>query len=84
VSFLDVVFGAPPEAPEEEDVDQLEGRNLGLHVRECTRRYNDLNANIHKTAVEIYGTRRLLIIIIAILIANKVIDVSLLTGLFAQ
>lgn len=85
MALMDTLFGNPPEYNPDRDPlaqpDEREAKDLPFHVRQCARRYEGLMNEITKTHAHIYGTQRLLVVIILLLIANKAIDVSVLTGL---
>lgn len=85
MSLLDTIIGSAPKAYDPEDdglakVDPLEGRSAPFAARRNTQRYVVVKEELSGVAAEVYGTRRLLVIIIALLIANKVIDVSVLAS----
>ena len=85
MALMDTLFGPGPEYDPERDPlarpDEREAKDLPFHVRQCARRYEGLMNEITKTHANIHGTQRLLVVIILLLIANKAIDVSVLTGL---
>jgi hypothetical protein len=85
MSLLDALFGKPQEYNPETDPmavpDENEVKNLSLHVRQCARRYASLKQGHVDMAGQLQSTQRLLIIIIGLLVANKIIDLSFLTGL---
>lgn len=84
MALMDTLFGTGPEYNPERDPlaqpDEREAKDLPFHVRQCARRYEGLMNEITKTRAQIHGTQRLLVVIILLLIANKAIDVSVLTG----
>lgn len=59
-------------------------KTLKSHVQECGKRYVELRAAIQDGAIEQYHTRRLLWVIVALLVLNKVIDVSQLATLLGN
>jgi len=85
MALLDTIFGPPPAYDPERDPlaqpDEKEAKDLPFHVRQCARRYEGLMNQIVQTHVHIHSTQRLLVIIIVLLIANKAIDISVVTGL---
>lgn len=84
MALLDSIFGQAPVYDADKDPyaqpDERESKDLPLHVRACTRRYEMLMTEIAKTHQNVHATQRLLVVIIILLIANKIIDVSVLTG----
>jgi len=84
MTLLDSIFGQAPSYDADKDPyaipDERESKDLALHVRACTRRYEMLMTEIAKTHQNVHSTQRLLVVIIALLIANKLIDVSVITG----
>lgn len=87
MSLLDAIFGQPPSYDADSDPmavpDEGEVKNLSLHVRQCAKRYAALRQGHAQMGVQLHGTQRLLIVIILVLVANKVIDISFLTGMLA-
>jgi len=85
MALLDTIFGPPPSYDPDRDPlahpDEKESKDLSFHVRQCARRYESIMNQIVQTHAHIHSTQRLLVIIIILLIANKAIDVSFLTGL---
>ncbi len=88
MSLLDIVFGKLPEYDASRDPmahpDEREAKDLSLHVRQCAMRYQTLMLAITEARANIYGTQRLLLVIIALLLMNKVIDFSVLTTALGQ
>lgn len=88
MSLLDIVFGKLPEYDASRDPmahpDEREAKDLSLHVRQCAKRYETLMLAITEARANIYGTQRLLLVIIALLLANKVIDFSVLRTALGQ
>lgn len=76
MSALEFLFGAPRVKPSEGlgGFDKREEEDLGLHVANCARRYDDL-----RTSVD--GVRFLIWIVIVILLASNVINVQSVIGL---
>lgn len=88
MSLMDTILGRPPEPYDPEDdplakVDPIEARSGAFAARRNAERYAVAMGEINKVAQEQSGTRRLLLIIIGLLIANKAIDISVLTGLLS-
>ena len=85
MSIMDLVFGKAAEYDETTDPlatpDPRETRDHAFHVHQDTYRYRSLKKASVDAATETQSVRRLLLVIIVILIANKVIDVSFFTGL---
>lgn len=85
MALMDTIFGqAPTYNPEHDPLanpDEKEAKDLPLHVRQCARRYESIMHGVTAAHAHIHGTQRLLVIIIILLIANKAIDVSMLSGL---
>lgn len=77
MSVLDLLFGAARVKPSEGlgGFDEREEKDLGLHVNNCARRYDDL-----RTSLE--GVRLLLWIVIAILLASNFMDLKAILELF--
>jgi len=88
MSMLDVVFGKAPEYNADADPlavpDDQEVKNLPLHVRQCARRYAALKQGHVDIWVQLQSTQRILILIVVLLLANKVIDLSVITGVLGQ
>lgn len=88
MSLLDIVFGKLPEYDASKDPmahpDEREAKDLSLHVRQCAKRYETLMLAITEARANIFGTQRLLLIIIALLLMNKVIDFSVLRTALGQ
>lgn len=86
MSLFDVLFGKTPEYDPARDPmghpDEREAKDLSLHVRQCAARYQTLMIAITEARANLHGTQRLLIIIIALLIANKAIDFRVLQDMF--
>lgn len=86
MSLMDAIFGARPEYDPDTDPmaipDERESKDQAFHVRQDARRYAAVMHTVTGVAGQQQGTQRLLIVIIALLIANKAIDVSFFTGLF--
>lgn len=83
MSLLDAIFGKAPEYDPEDDPlmpDARESRDHAFHVRQDGRRHASTMQLFTTLAGQQQATQRLLIIIIALLIASKVIDVSVFTG----
>lgn len=89
MSLLDAFFGRPPDPYDPRldplaEADPMESRKLSFHVRECARRWVELRLDLGALAIEQHRQNRMLWIVIALLVANKVIDVSALATLFAN
>jgi hypothetical protein len=84
MSLLDVLFKNIPDYDADNDPlatpDEREVKDLPLHVRQCARRFGDLKQSQVATAQQLQSTQKLLVIVIVLLLANKVIDVSSFTG----
>lgn len=76
MSVLDLLFGQPRVKPSEGlgGFDKREEEDLGLHVANCARRYDDLRTSID-------GLRLLVWVVILLLLASNVIGVKALIGL---
>jgi len=84
--FLDTILGRAPAPYDPEDdkmakVDPIENRSLPFLARRTVERHAAVRRELSDVAIEVYGTRRLLIVIIGLLIASKAIDISIITGL---
>lgn len=84
MSLLDVVFKKVPDYDPDNDPlanpDEREAKDLPLHVRQCARRFSDLKRGHVQIDQQLQSTQKLLIILIMLLVANKVIDISFFTG----
>ena len=84
MSIIDIVSrlaGRPPARynPYEDHAslpDPRKERTLRQHVDECAKRYRELRGAIQDGVIEQYNQRVLLWIVIALLVANKAIDLS--------
>ena len=89
MSWLDLISGRPPQ-PYDPRIDRAawpdprREKSLKAHVEECAKRYQELRGSVQDNVIEIYGLRRLLWIVIALLIANKVIDLGQFATLAAN
>ena len=86
MAFLDVLFGSSPEPYDWRSdplaqVDAREAKSHIVHVRECLNRWVDLQTAIGQLRIEQHRQNRLLWFVIALLVANKIVDVSTLTAL---
>lgn len=61
--------------------DEREESDLGRHVTKCALRYGDLKRSHVEITQQMQSTQKLLVGLILFLVATKVIDVSLWTGL---
>lgn len=61
--------------------DDREEHDLGRHVTKCALRYGDLKKSHVEITQQMQSTQKLLVGLIIFLVATKVIDVSLWTGL---
>lgn len=89
MSLLDTILGKPPEHYDPEDdalakVDPIETKSAPFAARRNAERYTKAMTTVSVVAQEVSGTRRLLLIIIALLIANKAIDIGVIAGLLGQ
>lgn len=86
MSLMDALFKTIPDY--EADNDPLakpgedEKGDLGLHVNLCAVRYSDLKQGHVQITQQLQMQQKLLMILIAILLLNKVIDISMITGFF--
>lgn len=88
MAFLEQIFGGKDETPDvvSEDLktpDPNEATDLGLHVRQCAKRYGVLADGLNKAmrsqaAMQsgIARTQLLLIIVIVLLLMNKSLGIS--------
>lgn len=85
MSLLDFVLGRAPEYDADADPlaqpDPREFKDPAFHVRQDQRRYAAVMHTVSVNTIETAAIRRLLVAIIFLLVANKVIDLSFLTGL---
>jgi hypothetical protein len=90
VSLWDALIGTPPEAydltrdPRLGRNQKSERRHLGTHVDEDMYWRAQFNSDIYEMRTDLHGIRKLLLIVILLLAANKIIDVGVLSGLFGQ
>lgn len=86
MALLDLFFGSAPEpydwrADPLARISERETKMLSAHVKECLRRWVDLQTTIGHLKVEQSRQNRLLWFVIALLVANKVIDVGAIAAL---
>jgi len=87
MSLIEVLFKRVPDYDADNDPlanpDEREAKDLPLHVRQCARRFSDLKRGHVQIDQQLQSTQKLLIVLIGLLVANKVIDISFFTGLLS-
>jgi hypothetical protein len=89
VSLFDLMIGAMPDKYDPDDdalarPDPMELKSHSFHVRQDATRYAVAMAAISRIERDGAATRRLLVVIIGLLVANKVIDIGVIAGLLGQ
>lgn len=85
MSLADFLFKPISDYDAEQDPlarqDEREEHELDRHVTKCALRYGDLKRSHVEIRQQMQATQKLLVYLIIFLVATKVIDVSLWTGL---
>ena len=88
MSLLELIFKQPSRYDPRYDPatrpDFSREKTLKAHVEECGKRYVELRTAIQDGVIEQDRIRKLLLAIIALLVLNKVIDISQFAHFFGQ